>query len=523
MGSGPRYGNETYLGTEYVIGMDLGTTGIKLLLIDQNGVIYASAFKPYSLIQPKPAWSEQNPTEWMRAASGGVRELVTRIGNHPEQLTAIGIAAQIDGVVPINEQGHPLGNAIIWMDRRAKQQCQQIRSAISEQSFYSVTGLSIDPSHMAPKIMWLQENRPEAYEGAAQFLLPGNFLLKFLTDESYTDHSNASCSMLYDIKQGQWSSKLCDLIGIPTEKLPQIRDSTYVAGCVTSTFADACGLRSDVKVVVGGGDEEVGSVGAGVTDHLALLDLTGTSEPMCLSLDEPLLDPTGLLECHAHGYPGKWLLENTGSLSGGIYRWFKEQFAEAETQQAKKLGTSAYDILNQEISSIMPGSGGLLLLPFFSGSMLPESNPDARGVLLGLTLGHTRQHIARAVMEGTAYVLRDAVEHLSKIGLAPTRIVLAGGGARAEIWRRIKTDVINKSTVCCRNEEVTVLGAAILALVGAGLYKHVGEAVSKIVRISDSLSPSPESAAVYEKLYDIYRETYVALNKIFPKLSELQL
>ena len=502
--------------------MDLGTTGLKLVLIDQKGVAVASAFRAYSLMQPKPAWAEQSPTEWTRAATDGVRELVVKVGD-TEQITAIGISAQIDGVVPIDEQGDPLGNVIIWMDRRAKQECKQVSDAISEQSFYSITGLSIDPSHMAPKIMWLRQNRRETHARAAQFLLPANFLLKFLTDESYTDHSNASCSMLYDIKQAQWSSKLCDLMGIPREKLPQIRDSTHVAGCVTRTFAGACGLRNDVKVVVGGGDEEVGSVGAGVIDHLAMLDLTGTSEPMCLSLDEPLLDPTRLLECHAHGYPGKWLLENTGGLSGGIYRWFKEQLAEVETQRGERLGISGYDILNQEISSIAPGSAGLLCLPFFSGSILPEWNPDARGVLLGLTLGHTRQHIARAVMEGTAYVLRDAVSHLVNIGLAPTRIVLAGGGARGEIWRRIKTDVINRSTVCCRNEEVTVLGAAILALVGAGLYAGVGEAVAKIVATSEPLSPSPESTAVYEKLYAIYRETYVALKKIFPQLVEIQL
>ena len=505
-----------------VIGIDLGTSGTKLLLMDRSGEIRASAFKPYSVIQPRPAWAEQNPTDWTRAAVNGTKELLARSHIDPGNIVAIGLSSQIDGVVPVDEQEEPLDNAIIWMDRRAKQQCREVKAKMSEENFYALTGLAIDPSHMAPKIMWLRENRPKAYDKAEQFLLPGNYLLKFLTDESYTDHSNASCSMLYDIKRGQWDSGLCDLMGIAREKLPAIKDSTHVAGNITRRFADACGLRKDVKVVVGGGDEEIGAVGAGVIDHLALLDLTGTSEPMCLSLDQPLLDPTRLLECHAHGYPGKWLLENTGGLSGGIYKWFKEQLCVAETQQAEKLGLSAYQVLNQAISEVPAGSEGLLFLPFFSGSILPEWNPDARGVILGLTLGHTRQHIARAMMEGTAYVLKDFMEHLTEISLEPTRIVLAGGGARGEIWRKIKTDVIGKRTVCCKNEEVTASGAAILALVGSGLYRDVGEAVREIVTVSNPASPSPETASTYKKLHTIYRETYVSLKNIFPQIAQLQ-
>jgi xylulokinase len=374
---------------------------------------------------------------------------------------------------------------------------------------------------MAPKIMWIRDNQPDVYKKTKRFLLPGNYLLNYLTGEAYTDHSNASCSMLYDVRKGEWSEKLCGLLEIPTELLPAIRDSTHVAGSIDPEFAKSCGLSRDVKVVVGGGDEEVGAVGSGVIDHKALLDLTGTSEPMCLSLDEPILDPTRLLECHAHGYNGKWLLENTGGLSGGIYRWFKDQFGLAEAQQAEKLGIEPYEVLDRETSAIPPGCEGLLFLPFFSGAILPEWNPDARGVFIGLALGHTRQHFARSIMEGCAYVLKDAVEHLSKIGLSPSRVVLAGGGARALVWRQIKTDIINRHTVRCRGE-VTALGAAILAAVGGRLHRNVGAAVWKIVSVGDELSPAPEAAAVYEKLYGMYRESYVSLKHVFTGISSFQ-
>ena len=511
-----------FLATEFVIGMDLGTTGMKLTAIDEQGTQHGSAFIAYPMVQPKMAWAEQNPKDWTTAAIDGIHEVLARSNVHNQQVVGIGIASQIDGVVTVDKDGNPLGNAIIWMDRRAKQECGKIRSMIDDESFYSLTGLSIDPSHMAPKIMWIRENLQNQYRAADRFLLPGNYLLFFLTGQGFTDHSNASCSMLYDLKQGEWSKRLCEILEIPAELLPEIHDSTSIAGTLTPKVAEMSGLSRAVKVAVGGGDEEVGAVGAGVLDHRAFLDLTGTSEPMCLSLDEPLLDPTRLLECHAHGRNGRWLLENTGGLSGGIYRWFRDEFALFEATEGVKEGVDAYEILNREISSVPAGSDGLLFLPYLSGAILPEWNPDARGAFLGITLGHKRQHFARSIMEGTAYVLKDYVEHISSIGLAPTRTVLAGGGARGKIWRQIKTDVIGMRTVSCRNQEVTVLGASILAAVGVGFYKSVEDAVSKIVSIADETDPAPESMQVYSKLYRLYREAYDDLKTTSAKIASFQ-
>jgi len=506
----------------FVIGLDLGTTGLKLQLVDQFGLAKASAFKSYPLLHPRPAWAEQEPRSWMRAAEEGVGELL-RLGRIAEgAVKAIGIASQIDGVVPIDREGEPLHNAMIWMDRRAKSQCNRIKSMLSDEEFYEITGLSIDPSHVAPKILWIRDNHKNIFDRADCFLMPGNYLLYNLTGKKYTDHSNASCSMLYDIRRATWSDRLCEIFGIAAGRLPEVRDSTFVAGELQPRVAKKCGLAGDVKVVVGGGDEEVGAVGAGTIDQGAFLDLTGTAEPMCLCLDRPSLDPTRLLECHAHAYPGKWLLENTGGLAGGVYGWFRDQFGTLETQQAAAEGTDAYEILNREISSVPPGSHGLLFLPFLSGSILPEWNPDARGAFLGITLGHERKHFARSLMEGTAYVLRDMLEHLKDIGLTPTRIVLAGGGARARIWRQIKTDIINRKTITCSNQEVTALGAAILALVGVGLYRNIDEAVNRIVSLHDELTPANGAAETYAHLYGLYRRSYESLKTTFREIASFQ-
>lgn len=505
-----------------MIGIDLGTTGLKLLMIDENGVVQCSAFKAYPVFQPKMAWAEQDPRDWTNAAIEGLRELLAKSHVPAQNVLGVGIASQIDGVVAVDRAGKSLGHAIIWMDRRAKKECGKIRAVIDEAAFYSITGLSIDPSHMAPKIMWIRENFPNNYRDAECFLLPGNYLLYFLTGETITDHSNASCSMLYDIRSGEWSKRLCEVSDIPIELLPEIRDSTHVAGTITRKISELTGLSENVQVTVGGGDEEVGAIGAGVIEHKDLLDLTGTSEPMCLCLDQPFLDPTRFLECHAHGRNGKWLLENTGGLSGGIYRWFRDEFAFLEANEGVKKGVDTYEILNEEISSIPPGSDGLLFLPFLSGSILPEWNPDARGAFLGITLGHKRQHFARSLMEGTAYVLKDYLQHVRSIGLDPTRIILAGGGARGRVWRQIKTDVIGRETCSCSNQEVTVLGAAILATVGVGMHKTVEDAVSRIVAVSKDTSPVSGSVERYSLLYQLYREAYEGLKPTFAKIASFQ-
>jgi len=491
------------------------------MMINDRGIVQGTVFEPYGLIQPKMAWAEQNPNDWTRATVDGLRSLLAKC-DISEHILGIGIASQIDGIVAIDKEGKALGNAIIWMDRRAKAECEKIRKMIDDEAFYSSTGLSIDPSHVAPKIMWLRENRPQDYRKADRLLMPGNFIIHFLTGEAYTDHSNASCTMIYDLKSAAWSKHLCDLLEIPMELLPEIRDSTHIAGKVTPTLARLCGLGEDVQVAVGGGDEEVGAVGAGIVDQNMLLDLTGTSEPMCLSLNRPSLDPTRLLECHAHGRNGKWLLENTGGLSGGIYRWFRDELASSEVSEGARLGVDAYEVLNREISSVPPGSEGLLFLPFMSGAILPEWNPDARGAFLGLTLAHKRQHLARSIMEGTAYVLKDYVEHTRSIGLNPSKIILAGGGAQGKVWRQIKTDVVGCRTQSCANHEVTVLGAAILAVVGVGMCKSVEEAVNQIVSWSEEMVPDNKSMEAYSRSYELYREVYWKLKDSFAKISMLQ-
>mgnify|MGYP001041896976 CR=1 FL=1 len=504
------------------MGLDLGTTGIKALLCDSKGRTTATDFQPYKLFHPKPAWAEQNPDEWSRAIEAALQNLTSKSELPPSAISGIGLGSQIDGLVLLDSNGYPVRPAIIWMDRRAVSQCDRIRSLIPDRELYALTGLCADPSHVAAKILWVRENEPENWSKTKRILLPGDYVLFHLTGEYATDYSNASSTMLLDITRKEWSRKLCDILEIPYEMLPIVQPSTNVAGKVRKDLAKRAGLDPSTNVVVGGGDEEVGAVGAGVMNHADLLDLTGTAEPVCICVSKPTFDPEMLLECHAGAAPQSWLLENTGIVAGGLYRWFRDQFGQFEVETARRLGVDPYEVLNEEAAKAEPGSMGLICLPFFAGSITPEWNAQARGVFFGLTLSHRKEHVIRSILEGCAYVLRDVIDHGERLGLNVERITTAGGGARSKLWRQIKADVTNKTTVRPANEEVTAVGAVLLAAVGVGVYPDVRSAVKETIRAGDEVSPSRDAHETYDKLYKTYLKLYYAAKDLFPDIASFQ-
>ena len=507
---------------QYFIGLDLGTTGIKALMCDRNGQVVAASFQPHGLSHPKPAWAEQDPNEWARGLEAALQELTKKSKIERSRISAIGLGSQIDGIVVLDSSDAAVRPAIIWMDRRAVPQCDYIRSLVGDEELYGVTGLCNDPSHVAAKILWIRQNEPANFSKVRRLLMPGDYALLHLTGEAVTDYSNASSTMLFDIRRREWSKRLCDLLSIPDEMLPEVQPATRVVGTLRKDIAKRAGLDPSTPVVVGGGDEEVGAVGAGVVNHGDVLDLTGTAEPICVCIDKPIFDPKRLLECHANADPESWLLENTGIVAGGLYRWFRDQFGQVEVEEARRTGADPYEILNLGASKADVGSMGIIFLPFFTGSITPEWNAQARGVVFGLTLGHRKEHITRSILEGCAYALRDVIDHAERLQLTVDRITTAGGGARSKLWRQIKADVTNKRTVRPSNEEVTAFGAALLAAVGAGAYPDVRSAVKATVRLTDELEPSEANYARYDQLYKIYLKLYYALKDVFPDIASYQ-
>ncbi len=507
---------------EVVIGCDIGSQGLKVVLLSLDGELLGEAGAAYDVDYPRPTWAEQPAQAWLDALPRAIRQLRAATGFAPEQVRALGLDAQVDGVVAINAAGQPLRPAIIWMDRRAVSQCETAAQATDLPALFRRSGLNLDASHVAPKIRWLAENEPALYEATQYFLLPGSYVAHHLTGELGVDFANASSTLLLDVTTRAWSPELCQLFSIPPERLAPLRPATDVLGGLRASLAEALGLPAGLPVTVGTGDEHAACVGAGVVRAGLVCDIAGTAEPVCASAVQPVFDPTGLVETHCHADPALWLLENPGFVSGANYRWFRDQFAPLEVQAAAAAGRSAYDLLNEAAAQVPPGAEGLVLLPCLMGAMTPTWNAAARGTFAGFTLSHRREHFVRAVLEASAYAVRDIVDQMRRLGLPLLEMRAVGGGSRSRLWRQIKADVTGLPVTLPQTSETTALGAAMLALVGIGAFADLGAAAERVVRIVETVEPDHALQARYDESYRFYRDTYFALLPVFGRAARAQ-
>ncbi len=506
---------------EYVIGCDVGSQAVKVILVGADGKIVGEAGSDYSINYPKPAWAEQPAENWAEAIVSAIVALVKKTGVRSDQVRAIGLDGQVDGFVPIDRHGKPIRPAIIWMDRRAVPQVERIAETCDARRLFQISGLNLDPYHVAPKIRWFAESEPDLFEQSSHFLLPGSYAAYFLTGELGVDYSNASSTLLMDVTDRIWSSELCDCFQIAQDSMAPICPATRVLGTLRQEVAERTGLRPETQVILGCGDEHAACLGAGVVRPGLVCDIGGTAEPVCAASPEPLFDESGLVETHCHADPELWLLENPGFVSGGNYRWFRDHFAPEEVQKAAAQGKDVYDLLNQAAEKVPPGSEGLIMTPTLMGAVTPTWNALARGVFFGFTLTHRREHFVRALLEGSAYALRDITDRMQAIGLAITEIRAVGGGARSSLWRQIKADVTGLPVALPQTVETTALGAAMLALAGSGMTGTLCEAVDACVQIVETRDPDPITRKRYEDYYQLYRATYFALLPVFEQAARI--
>jgi xylulokinase len=507
---------------DYVIGCDLGSQGVKVILLTADGRLAGGAGMSYTIDYPHPTWADQPVSRWTEALCTAVRKLLQETGISQDQIRAIGLDAQVDGVVPIDAGGNPLRPAIIWMDRRAVDQCNAIAQVRRPENIFQITGLNLDPSHVAPKIRWLADREPDIYLRASHFLLPGSYAAYYLTGELAVDASNASSTMLMDVRTKQWSAEMCKSFEIEIERLAPISSSITEIGRLRPEIAREMGLKPSTRLILGSGDEHAACLGAGVVQSGLVCDIAGTAEPVCVSSTQPVFDPTGLVETHCHADPDLWLIENPGFASGANYRWFRDEFSAVEVRAGLENGANPYELLNDLAAQAPPGSNGLIFLPCLMGALAPTWNAAARGTYFGFSLSHTRKHFVRALLEGSAYAVRDITDQMRNIGLQPQQLRVVGGGAQSRLWRQIKADVTGLPVALPQTTETTALGAGMLALVGTGLSASLEEAASQAVQIVDVLEPNPHSQSVYEEYYQLYLATYRALLPVFDKLAGMQ-
>jgi xylulokinase len=481
----------------FLLGLDVGSQSVKACILNDAGERVAVASSPCALSVPAASWAEQDPRDWQQALIAATRSACAQAGISAADEVTIGLACQVDGIVAADADHQPLRPAIIWMDRRAAVQSATLAERVGEQRLRSLTGLNPDSSHSGPKAMWLRDNEPDSYRAARWLGSVGAYMNGWLTGNVVHDHANASSSLLYDLEQRGWSEELLDAAGLDPRQLPEIGVAHHPIGTLRQQIARQLGLGAGTVVVCGTGDDHGGTLGAGAVGPGALVDVTGTAEPVTAPSPRLVIDPEGLVETHAHASDGVILLENPGFVSGGSTAWLAQISGRTQGQLLTAAARAA------------AGSDGVRFLPALSGSMAPRWNDAMRGSFTGLSLGTGVEQLARAVIEGCCYALRDIVDRLESLGVDASELRVVGGGARSDLWLQIKADVTGRPVRRILGDCATSTGAAVLAGVGAGTFTDLDEAVERAVELDpEPIAPQPQNVETYQQLYRHYRSLY---------------
>ncbi|MFW9910019.1 MAG: xylulokinase [Candidatus Thorarchaeota archaeon] len=499
---------------EIVVAIDAGTSGVRSIFFDTEGNALQTVYQEFDSLYPHPSWVEQRALAWWTTACTTMKQCLRKGSFSPEHVVGVCVTNQRETIVPVDESGQPLRDAIVWQDRRTTGQCDWIREQVSAKDIYSITGLTVDPYFSAPKIIWIHQKEPSVFKKAAKFLLVHDFLVYKLTNEFVTDYSNASRTLLFDIARKSWSSRMLDKLDIPKEKLPRAVESGIILGSVSKEASKQCGLTAGTPVVAGGGDQQCAALGVGVVDEGSIKATTGTGTFILAHSREMRLDPQMRVLCSRHVVPDSFVIEASMFTTGSALRWFRDHLATEERNVAGDRGVDPYEIMTSAAESIPAGSEGVIHIPHFVGAGAPYWNPNARGVFAGLALGHTRRHLMRSVLEGVSYEIRSNLEVMKELGIPTNEVRVTGGAAKSDIWMQIQADVLGIPVIRSEFEEATALGAAILACKGVGVFKSVSEAATGMVRPKDILQPSSSNRDVYDFGYARYKQLYEAISGI---------
>jgi xylulokinase len=502
-----------------LLGIDVGTTGSKAILIDPDGRIVASATTEYPMFTPRPLWAEQNPADWWTATVASIRRVLGTNGIRADQVVGIGLTGQMHGLVLLDQRGSVLRPCIMWNDQRTGPQCAAITKEIGAQRLLGLIANPVLPGFTAGKIVWVRENEPGVYAQAAQILLPKDYIRYRLTGAYAMEVSDASGTALFDVQHRRWSDEMLGALDIPRAWLPEVFESPIPSAKISADAAKETGLVAGTPVVGGGGDQAAQAVGSGIIQTGIISATMGTSGVVFAATDKFLLEPEGRLHAFCHAVPGQWHLMGVMLSAAGSFRWFRDALGQSEAAQARETGADVYDLLTAQGATAPAGSEGLLFLPYLTGERTPYPDPDARGVFFGITLRHGKAQFVRAVLEGVAYGLRDSLELMRAMGLNITQVRASGGGAKSVLWRQILADVFGSEIVLLNVTEGAAYGAALLAGVGAGVYTDVNDACAHTIRVTDKIEPSA-NARVYADFYPIYRALYPALAPQFKRVGE---
>ncbi len=491
---------------DHLLGVDVGTTSIKVGLFQPDGKLKTMSTQEYTLLTPSSNRVELPADVYWTALGKGIKDILGKSEVNPESILALSLSSQAETLICVNKKENVLRNAIVWLDSRAEEESKEIAKNFAPELLYKTTGLpEMSPVWPAPKILWLKKNEPDVFNQTAKFLIVKDYLIWKLTGEFFTEPTESSSTFYLKLKEKDWWDEMLDFIGIKRDKLPPILASHEVVGNVSPQVKSELGLSTNTKVVAGSMDQMAGALGGGNVEPGMITESTGTALAVVACVDKPVYDPKRRVPCAPHCVPGRFVLYPYAETSGIVLKWFRDTFP---SDASRKEG---YGELLKLASQIPPGAEGLLALPHFTGTACPDFNPQARGAFVGISFKHERAHFIRALIESIAFMLRENIDLLKTLSIPVKKVRSLGGAAKSDTWLKIKADVLDVPIEVPQCSEAASLGAMLLAGVGARVFPDISQAVKEVVKIKKSFYSEPSNVAIYQKTYRDYLSLYQKL------------
>ena len=488
-----------------LLGIDIGTSACKVAVFTEEGKVLAQSNQPYKVYYPQPGWVEQNPEEWWSAICDGIREVLATEAVDADAICGIGVDGQSWSAIPVDAEGNVLCNSPIWMDVRARDICNRIKTELGEDRIFSIAGNDFLPSYTTPKLIWFKEERPEIYEKAYKFLQSNSFVVYKLTGVMSQDLSQSYGIHFFNMNTLKYDEQLAKDMGLSADLVPDLYACDQVVGTITKAVAALTGLKEGIPVVAGGLDAACGALGAGVYKRGQTQEQGGQAGGMSICADKALAHKKLILSPHV--VPDLWLLQGGSVGGGGALKWFRQELGKG----------LSFDDLTAEAEKVPAGSEGVTFLPYMAGERSPIWDPDAKGVFYGLSYDKTRGHMIRSVLEGVAFSLEHNLRTAAETGAEVEVLNAMGGAANSLLWTQIKADVTGKTIQVPASDTATALGAAILAGIGCGVYRNYEEAVNRTIAVTRVQEPNMENHEIYKKSMELYLQLYEDLKGTFSK------
>lgn len=507
----------------YLLGLDVGTSGLKALLVDEKGAPVAADTKEYPLLTPNPGWTEQDPQSWWDACRGAISGVLKKSGIDPGAIACVGFSGQMHGMVALDADHNVVRNAILWNDQRTEAQCDALTDAAGGlSSLLSMTNNRMLTGYTGGKILWMRDEEPANFERTALVINPKDYIRYKLCGELATEVSDASGTGFFDVAKRDWSRELLGKVGLSDKLFAPFTESTAIAGAITREASAQTGLPEGLKVVAGGGDAVIQTTGTGLIRPGVLGVVIGTAGNVAMGQYECGYNTGGDLQVFCGNAPGLWVAFGVTMSAGGAYRWYRDTLSRREMDEAAAKGVGVYDYLGDEAARVRPGADGVLFLPWLSGERSPYYDSSIRAAFLGLGLHHGHAEMTRAVLEGVTFSLKKVADVIVSTGsIAPEKIIISGGGALSPLWRGIMADVSGLPVVTVSGSgEGGAYGAALVAGVGIGMFRDIDDALSVLTEETETL-PNPANRQVYDDMYGIFGDMYDALRSTHERLARL--